>query len=233
MSYSTIVKEKINTYSELEIIDAQKIYTSTLKNIPEQTYYKTISRMTRNGELERLAKGIYCKPKIGRFGRMVSSEKHILEHYLGAHGRNGVIVGYRMYYKYKLTTQLSKVIEIYSNVSKQEKKKVMNVEIKKANIRFDPSSIKMVELLDFLENIHNIEELNKTNALDFIEEAIEFYSDKTLEKLLKTIGYKKSTLASLKSVLDHYKVSHSVGKYLNELSNYKAINMEDFYEFTR
>jgi len=107
------------------------------------------------------------------------------------------------------------------------------VEIKKANIRFDPSSIKMVELLDFLENIHSIEELNRKNAIRFIEDAIELYSEKTLEKLVKTIGYKKSTLASLKNVLDYYKVSHSVGKYLNEISNYKSIRMEDLYEFTR
>lgn len=126
MSYSTMVKEKINKYSELEIIDTQKIYTSKLKNIPEQTYYKIISRMTKNGELERLTKGIYCKPGIGRYGRMVSSEKHILEHYLGANGRDGVIVGYRMYNKYKLTTQISKVIQVYSNVSEQEKKKLVS-----------------------------------------------------------------------------------------------------------
>ena len=233
MNYSTMVKEKINKYSELEIIDAQKIYTSKFENIPEQTYYKTISRMTKNGELERLTKGIYCKPKIGRFGKMISSEKHILEHYLGANGRSGVVVGYRMYNKYKLTTQISKVTEVYSNVSEQEKKKVINVEIKKANIRFDPSSIKMVELLDFLENFHSIEELNRKNAIRFIEDAIELYSQKTIEKLVKTIGYKKSTLASLKNVLDYYKVSHSVGKYLNEISNYKSIRMEDLYEFTQ
>lgn len=91
----------------------------------------------------------------------------------------------------------------------------------------------MVELLDFLENINNIEELNRKNAITFIEDAIKLYSDKILEKLIKTIGYKKSTLASLKNVLDYYKVSHSVGKYLNELSNYKSIRMEDLYDFTQ
>ncbi len=230
MSYSTMVKEKINKYSELEIIDAQRIYTSKCKSVPEQTFYKTISRMTKSGEIERLTKGIYCKPKIGRFGRLVSSEKHILEYYLGANGKRGVVVGYRMYNKYKLTTQISKVVEVYSNVSEQEKKKVLNVEIKKANLRFDPSSIKMIELLDFLENVNNIEELNRENTILFIEDAIALYSEKTLEKLIRTIGYKKSTLASLKNVLDYYKINHSVGRYLNAVSNYKSIRMEDLYE---
>lgn len=230
MSYSEMVREIINQYSEQEIIDTQKIYATKCKNIPEQAYYKTISRMTKSGELERLTKSIYCKPKIGRFGKIVSSDKHILNHYLGSNGTSGVIIGYRMYNKYKLTTQISKMIQVYSNVSEQEKKKVMNVEIRKANVRFDSASIKMVELLDFLENIYNIEDLNKENAILFIEKAIESYSERILEKLIKNIGYKKSTLASLKNVLDYYNVSHTVGKHLNDLSTYKSVRMEDLYE---
>lgn len=47
MSYSTMVKEQINKYSELEIIDTQQIYTSKCKNVPEQTFYKTVSHMTK------------------------------------------------------------------------------------------------------------------------------------------------------------------------------------------
>lgn len=123
------------------------------------------------------------------------------------------------------------MIEVYSNISEQEKKKVMNVEIKKVNLRFDSSTIKTIELLYFLENVNSIEELNKKNAILFIEDAIKLYSEKVLEKLIRTIGYKKSTLASLKNVLDFYEINHSVGKYLNELSNYKSIRIEALYEF--
>lgn len=233
MSYSAIVKETINKFSELEIIDAQKVYTSKCTTVSEQTYYKAISRMTKNGEIERLAKGIYCKPRIGRFGRMVSSEKHILAHYLGLNNKHGVVVGYRMYNTYNLTTQISKGISVYSNVIEQEKKNVLNVEIKKANLRFDSPTIHLIELLDVLENIHNIEDLNGKNAILFIEKAVAIYNDNILEKLIRTIGYKKSTLASLKDILDYYKVSHSVGKYLSVLSNYKTIKMEDLYDITQ
>jgi hypothetical protein len=232
MSYATVVKETISQYAELDIIDAHQIYLSKCKDVPEQTYYKTISRMTKSGEIARLTKGIYCRPKTGRFGRHISSEKQILEHYLGKDGKNGVVVGYRMYNKYKLTTQISKRIDVYSNVSEQEKKKVLDVTIKKANIKFDTSSIKMIELLDFLENVNKIEELNKRHAIRFIEDAAALYNDQSLEKLVRAIGYKKSTLASLRNVLDYYKINHSIGKYLNSVSKYKSMKMEDLNEFT-
>lgn len=232
MSLSLTVKEKINQYSELEIIDTQNIYVRNFKNIPEQNFYKTISRMAKKGEIIRLTKGIYCKPTIGRFGRVLSSEKHILEYYLGTNGKKGVAVGYRMYNKYRLTTQISKGIEVYSNVSVQEKKNVLNVKIKKVNLRFEPSTSKIIELLDVLENFNNIEELNRKNAILFIEGATTSYSDKILENLIKTIGYKKSTLASLKNILDYYEINHSIGKYLSEVSSYKSIRMEDLYELT-
>lgn len=230
MSYSAIVMESIKQYPELKIIDAQQIYKRKFKSIPEQAYYKTISRMAKSGEIERVAKGIYCKPKKGRFGSVVSSERHILDYYLGENLKSGVVVGYRMYNKYKLTTQISKVIEVYSSVSEQEKKKIENVVIKWVNIRFDDSTKGMIELLHFIENMNSIEELDKENATKFIENMIGYYHEKTLEKLVKTIGYKKSTLASLRNILDHFKVEHTVGNYLNGTSKYKSIKMEELYK---
>lgn len=231
MSLSLLVEEKINKYSELEIIDAQEIYARNFRNIPEQNFYKTISRMAKSGEIIRLAKNIYCKPAVGRFGQVLSSEKHILEYYLGSKGNRGVVVGYRMYNKYKLTTQISKGIEVYSNVSVQERKNVLNVKIKKVNLRFEPSTSKIIELLNVLENFNSIEELNRKNTILFIEGTITSYSDTILENLIKTISYKKSTLASLKSVLDYYTINHSIGNYLGEGSNYKSVRMEDLFEY--
>lgn len=227
-----MIKEKINQYSELEIIDAQQLYTSQFENVPEQAFYKTISRLTKSQEIERLTKGIYCKPKLGKFGKMISSEKNILDYYLGVNGNKGVIVGYRMYNKYKLTPQISKGVEVYSSKTEQEKKKVLNVEIKNVDLRFDVSTIRMIELINFLENYNRIEDLNKDNAILFIEDAVTHYNDKTLEKLIKMIGYKKSTLASLKNVLDFYKVDHSISRYLNRLSSYKSVRMENMNDTT-
>ena len=194
MNYSIMIKEKINKYNELEIIDVQQIYINKCKDIPEQTFYNVISRMTKSGEIERLTKGIYCRPRVRRFGRVVSTEKHVLEHYLGEYGKSGVAVGYRMYNKYNLTTQISTVIEVYSNKSEQEKKKVLNVEIKKVNLRFDSSTTKLIELLDFLENINGIEDLNRKNAVLFVEDAIAFYQQKHLKRSIELLDTRRAQL---------------------------------------
>jgi hypothetical protein len=225
-----MVIESINKFPELKIIDTQQLYNQKFKGLSEQAFYKAISRMAKSGAIERLTKGIYYKPKKGRFGNIASSDQHILECYLSENMNNGVIVGYHMYNKYGLTTQVAKVIEIYSNLIYQEKRQIKNVEITRANLRFDTSTSKMIELLYFLENYNRIEELNRKSAISFIENAVEYYNRKTIERLIRSIGYKKSTLASLKNILDYFNISHKVGEYLSGTSRYKAIRMEELYE---
>ncbi len=227
MSYSGTVMEKVSKYPELSIIDVQKIYRENFYNQPEQTFYQVVSRMARKGEIQRLSKGIYCKPKKGRFGAVISSEKDILEYYLGQDKNNGAVVGYQMYNRHGLTTQVSKTIELYSNVISQERKQLKNVSIRKAILRFDVSTVKMIELLEVLQNYSNIEDLNRECMKIFIGAHIKYYDKRILQELLERIGYKKSTLASLKNMLDFFKVDNDIVQYLRGTSTYKALRMEE------
>ena len=227
MSHSNKILEKLNRYSELEIIDAQRLYQEKFNDMSEQAFFKRLSRLAKNGEIQRLTKGIYCKPKKGRFGIIESNAKNILEYYVGTNKNKGVVVGYQMYNKYGLTTQVSKIIEVYSNATLQEKRKIKNVIVHKANLKFDASTKKMIELLEVLENYQSIEELNTKSMLKFITDTGRYYNEKTLEKLLKTIGYKKSTLASLKHLLEYLKIENTVDQYLNGTSKYKALRLEE------
>jgi len=232
MSYAMMVKESVSNYSELEIVDAHKLYKEKFSNIPQEAFYKTFSRMAKSGEVKRVAKGIYCRPKKSRFGIIVSDENNIIEYYLGPKNRSGVVVGYRMYNKYKLTTQISKSIEMYSNVTLQQEKNIGNVKIFKANIEFDEPKTCLIELLEVLENYKKIEDLNLRNLLQMIEDSIHYYNNAILDQLIKVIGYKKRTLASLKNVLDYYGIENTVNKYLNETSDYDALRMEIINEIT-
>lgn len=232
MSYSSRIIESINEYPELTIIDAQKLYKEKFNDVSEQAFYKTISRMSKNEDIERISKGIYCKPRRGRFGTTISSEKNILDHYLGINKNRGVVIGYQMYNNKGITTQVSKTIELYSNATFQEKKQIRNVIIYKANIRFDISTIKMVELLEVLQNYRNIEDLNLIGLKKFIEDSIKYYDEKTIQKLIRSIGYKKHTLASLKNILDFFKLENNMDNYLNGTSRYNALRMEELYGAT-
>lgn len=232
MSYSSVIMENIRQYPELKLIDAQKMYQEKFKSVPETTFYKAISRLAKNEEIVRLTKGIYCKPKKGRFGTTISNEKDILEYFLGENKNKGVVVGYRLFNKYGLTTQVSKNIELYSSAAIQKERNIRNLTIKKANLRFNTTTIKMVELLEVLQEYKRIEDLNTNKFIQFIEDTVKYYDEKAVERVLKTCSYKKSTIASLRKILDFFNLENDLQKYLNGTSKYNEINMEELYETT-
>jgi Family of unknown function (DUF6088) len=224
MRYTESIENSIKAYPKLKIIDAQAYYSNNFKHIPETTFYKTISRMTKMGELHRISKGIYCKPKQGRFGVTLANEKEILEFYLREN--QGVIIGYRLFNKYGITTQIAKNLEIYSRVITQNYKIIKNVKMHKLNLQLDHKTITMIELLEILQEYMNIEDLNRNNLKKYLESAVLFYDEKVIDKILNSMNYKKSTIDSLRNLLDFYEVTHSLNKYLNGTSKYKVLNME-------
>lgn len=232
MRYTDRIINSVKGYPELKIIDTQKLYSEKFANIPEPTFHKVVSRMTAKGELQRLTKGIYCKPKQGRFGKVLSSEKNILEYYLGERGNQGVIIGYQLFNKYGLTTQISKVVEAYSKIITQNNKTIKNVKARKINLKLDSITIKMIELLEILQEYMNIEDLNKKNFIKYLGETTKYYDEQVIDKVLNSMNYKKSTIASLKNVLDYYGVNNNLSKYLNGTSKYKALTMEELYDST-
>lgn len=232
MNYTVIIINSVKDYPELKIIDTQKLYSEKFANIPEPTFYKVISRMTKKGELQRLTRGIYCKPKQGRFGKVLSNEKNILEYYLGERGNQGVVIGYQLFNKYGLTTQISKVIEVYSRIITQNNKTIKNVKARKVNLKLDTITIKMIELLEIVQEYMNIEDLNKRNLIKYLELTTKCYDEQVIDKILNSLNYKKSTIASLKNVLDYYGIKNNLAKYLSGISKYKALTLEELYDST-
>lgn len=232
MRYTDRVINSVKSYPELKIIDTQKLYSEKLSEMPEPTFYKVVSRMAEKGELQRLTKGIYCKPKQGRFGVVISNEKNILEYYLGEKGNQGVIIGYQLFNKYGLTTQISKVVEVYSRNISQNNKTIKNVKARKVNLKFDSITIKMIEFLEILQEYMNIEDLNKKRFIKYLEETVKYYDEQVIEKILNSMNYKKGTIASLKNVLDYYSVNNNLAKHLNGTSKYKALTLEELYDST-
>jgi len=232
MSYSSVIVDTIRQYPELKLIDAQKIYQEKFMSVPETTFYKVISRLAKNKEIVRITKGIYCKPKKGRFGSTASNESDVLDYFLGKKKNKGVVVGYRMFNHYGLTTQVSKNVKLYSNATIQQEKNIRNIKIKKSNLGFNTTTIKMVELLEVLQEHTKIEDLNRIKLIEFIENAVKHYDEKTIERVLQTGSYKKSTIASLRRILDFLNVEHDLKMYLNGTSKYDEINIEELYEST-
>lgn len=230
MIHSKYIRERVLKQPEQKIINAQQLYQKEFEGFSELAFYKQLSRLEKEGQLVRLTRGVYCRPKKSRYGPIAASEKQIIDYFLGTKLRNGVIVGYRMYNNYGLTTQVSKKTNLYSNIVDYDVMNIQNVVASKASLSFDEETKKLIELLDVLENYQAIEDLNRKNMISLIKNSVKAYSNTRLEKILKVIKFKKSTLASLKNTLDFFEIENNVGVYLNKTSKYKTFNMEVLHE---
>jgi hypothetical protein len=227
LNYQLEVREKIESYPLRELIIANKFLIEKLPNVPANTYYKSIERMRRKGELEWLAKGVYCRPKVTRFGKISAGEENILNYYIGKENYTGVVIGYRLYNKYGITTQVSKTVKIYSNVLEEEKKVIKNVEIKKVNISIDSKIKRAVEQLEILENYDEIEDIDKNSLTRLYRTIAEEYSDEIFIRVLRNMKYKKRTIAYLEKILNIRQVENTLSQFLNKTSKYKIPVMED------
>lgn len=228
MNYQFEVREKIESYPLRELIIANKFLIEKLPNVPANTYYKSIERMRKKGELEWVAKGVYCRPKVTKFGKISAGEENILNYYIGKENYTGVVIGYRLYNKYGITTQVSKSVKIYSNVLEEEKKVIKNVEIKKVNISINSKIKRAIEQLEILENYDEIEDIDKNSLRHLYRTIAEEYSDKVFITVLRNMKYKKRTIAYLEKILNTKKVENTLSQFLNKTSKYKIPLVEEF-----
>ena len=83
MKSKFVIKEAMADYKENELIFSSKLYKEELSGLMnEMTYYKTLERMCKNGELSKVSKGIYCIPCVSKYGIVPPSEKYIIDTFI-------------------------------------------------------------------------------------------------------------------------------------------------------
>jgi len=230
LNYQMEVKNKIEEYPVRELIVANRFLKENLTYIPENAYYKSLERMVKKGELQKVAKGVYCKPKITRFGIILSGEEDILNYYVGKENIKGIVVGYRLYNKYGITTQISKTIEIYSSMLDEERKNIRNINIKKLKLSINSEITKAIEQLEILQHYNEIEDANENKFISFINNIVDSYSNEVFINVLSNMKYKKRTIAFLENILNHKNIRNTLSQFLNRTSKYRIPVMEAFYE---
>jgi hypothetical protein len=78
-------------------------------------------------------------------------------------------IGYYLYNKYNLTTQISKHIEILSNRLQQDQATIGNVNIKKLDAAYTPERVKIAEALEILQHYQYIEDLDETSLRTYLD----------------------------------------------------------------
>ena len=227
-SYANRIKEYMQALPENTPVEVGPVYLEQFSDVPEAAYYKAIERFTKSGELVHITKGMYYRPKRSRYGSIPITDDEIAYHYLK--DGHGMLIGYRLYSAKGITTQVGKKVDVLSDALNGEVKNAHNVTIKNAGIRLTEQTIPVIETLEILQNYRKIEDADNRRLAAYMAGFAEIYSDETAQYVLNGRKYKKSTIAFLKSFLDHLEVPNTLGRHLSPLSNYAIPSMEEIYE---
>ena len=214
---------------ENTLIMTGKLYREQFsEQMSEAAFAQAISRLCKSGEIQRISKGIYCRPKKTRFGVVLPSEREIVERFTTEN--NGVVVGYALYNALGVTTQVSKRIEAYSSIADEQLKQIGNVTIRKADLEYHTEMKDLIRLMELLHHYRDIQDIDYSALLRSTERLAKAYKEETFLVTQKEISYPKWTIAFLKEVLDHYRIPNTLDRHLSALSSYRIPRMEELYE---
>ena len=142
MTSSQMVCQIIEEIPQNELIFASKLYSQRLSNtVTESAYYKTLERLCKAGSLCKIAKGTYYRPKTSKYGIVPPSQNEIVSAFTKPD--KGTVIGYSLYNNLKLTTQVSKTIEVLSSALDQQTKNISNVLLQFCNLIYTPKIKRM------------------------------------------------------------------------------------------
>lgn len=159
-----LIESKVNTYKVKELIFLKDLND---KSYPKSIFYNTIYSLCAKGKLVRLDKGIYCRPEVTKYGLLGPSEKEIISYFTD--NNKGVVIGYTLYNRLKLTTQVSNNIEIISNSIKIKKLKIKNIYIYKVDANFTNDMKKVFECLEVMKHCLRIQEISEQNLFKYFK----------------------------------------------------------------
>ncbi len=226
------LKEKIlNEFQntpENQLIMTGSLYKEKFSNqVSEAAFSQAVSRLCRSGEINRVSKGVYCRPKKTRFGIIPPSESEILNLFIAKN--KGIVIKYNMYNSMGITTQVPKRYIVYSSAPEEQIKQIRNIIVHKHDLVYNNDVKTIIKTLELLHDYNNIQNINYNVFLTNIEELCKQYNESTFETVIKTIHYPKWVIAFLQEALNYYSIQNSLSKYLSALSSYKIPKMEELY----
>lgn len=232
VSGSVTVKQEIECFRENEMILASKLYKERLVGqISEMAYYKVLERMCKSGDLVKIAKGTYHRPKVGRYGVIPPSEREIVSAF--TKNGTGTIIGPSLYNRLELTTQIPKTVDVLSSSLEGTTKTIRNVRVYQVQLDYTIEIEGMIHSLEVLQNFGTIQDLNYSAFVKYAKHIAERYDEEVFKNVISAINYKKSTISFLKEILNFFHKENHLERYLSTLSEYKHPKMEEIYETAR
>ena len=223
-SISSKINNTISSYS------SGNIFTYSDFNLPKENELalaKSLSRLVKKGEIVRIEKGKYYRPRKTSFGNLRPDISQIVK---SLTRKDEKVIGYptgiNIYNQLGLTTQMSNVLVIAS-VKPQLEKEISGYRVKfvKRNFEIEEKDIPLLQLLDAVKDIKKIPDTSPNDALKVIIAKVAELPVSKLKRLTKlALNYNAATRALTGVILQQYAKGISVSslyKSLNPLTKYK------------
>ncbi|MBY0245442.1 MAG: hypothetical protein K2Q03_08330 [Sphingobacteriaceae bacterium] len=220
-----IIKQKISKISTGKIFT----YNDFPKN-PEyrEALYKGLNRMATSGQIAKLSKGKFYKPRNTTFGQLKPSLNEQIKDLLIQNGKTiGYISGFSALNYLGLTTQVANTITIYTQVPKKPiSRGTYKICFSQQKNVITKSNIKLLMILDGFCLINRIPDADPANVYCKFKQSLEKLTIKEIENIVKlSFKYPPRTRALLGAFLEDIRQTEFNKKIRVSLScssSYKA-----------
>jgi len=199
----------------------------SLEQAAGATVVRTLNRMVERGELTKLAKGRYYKPRVSPFGPMLPTREEIIKDLLWSSGRSvGYITGYLLFLQMGLTTQVPNVVEIGINGRKNAiRRGVYTIRFVTQPNKITAANIPLLQLLDCLKYIRSIPDTTIDRSMNLLANKIAAFDTGKKRRLVSlALNYQPAVRALLGAIMEQYCPDVNVTplkKSLNPVTTYK------------
>lgn len=225
MKYYETFDETIKNLKDKEIFLAKSIYKEAYSlKYTEAAFFKKLERMTKEGLVSSIARGVYYK------GNIAPNRDDVIEYFTANDA--GMVIGYALYNKLGISDFNSCSTTVLSSLIEKKSMHVGNIEVKKVDLEFNDIVSIHVSALEILKDFENIEGIKLEALVSFLDKFALAYNENIFDNIVNNNPYSKNTIDFVRDVLDYKHISNGLGKYLSELSSYKHAKAETIFEST-
>ena len=221
----------------VENIPSGQVFDYSLFPVRGDTFIalaKALSRLAKQGQIVRLSRGKYYKPRESVFGVLMPDESQLIRSFTQLGDKTiGYVTGIAAFNSLGLTSQVSNTIMI-ARGSNQPTKDIFGFKVRfvKRNFRFTRDDVKLLQILDALKDIKTIPDTTVRESLKILITNLEKLKAGELQQMIRLAQrYPPSTRALVGAIIEnHFSEIRVVSLYksLNPLSKYHiGIDLEE------
>jgi len=178
-----------------QLFDVSYMATNYFAVIPRKTLLKILSRLTDEGLLLPVSKGVYYI----QGDRPFDLDRAIVEYYIN--GEHGMFVGYKMYNDLEVSDHTDGTVEIYTNRIGAAHKSIGKYHLTYADVVFDNYAKQLIQTLELTEHFTKIIDIDYIRLYNVRQSGIRNYLDYDIDRVTKAIPYSRSTLITFEELM--------------------------------